>query len=175
MWKDWKPGNKRAAKIANRKHFISEILERQKIEIPGIEQLDLAEVSRVCSDALSKGLGYDQTSKLLQQAIVNPILSGPDGISLNIAWVVCATAGEEAAYESYYDLGVEEVEWVGSTDNCPICSMNMGQRVKVGSPFKSGHLFPPCCLNCRCNLNLVEIDYENYDYGAALLKALDED
>ena len=175
MWRDWKPGNKRAAEMAIRKSFISEILARQKIEIPGIEQLDLEEVGRVCSEALSRGFSYDKTSKLLQEAIDNPMLRGTDGISLNIAWVVCATAAEEFAYKSFYELGVEEVEWIGSTDNCSICSVNVGQRVKLGSLFKSGHLFPPCCLNCRCSLNLVEIDYVTFDFDASLKKALESD
>jgi len=28
IWKDWKPGNKRAAAMASRKNFVSEILMR---------------------------------------------------------------------------------------------------------------------------------------------------
>jgi len=175
IWKDWKPGNKRAAAMAKRKNFVSEILMRQKIVIPGIEQLDLREVGRVCSDALSKGFGYDKTSKLLQQELNHPILSGSEGISLEIAWVVCATAAEEANYESYYDLGVDEVEWIGSADCCAICTLNIGQKVKVGSPFKSGHLFPPCCLNCRCSTTPAEIDYSTFDFSAALKKVLDQE
>jgi len=174
IWKDWKPGNKRAAAMAKRKNFVSEILMRQKIVIPGIEQLDLREVGRVCSDALSKGFGYDKTSKLLRQELNHPILSGAEGISLEIAWVVCATAAEEANYESYYDLGVDEVEWIGSADCCAICSLNIGQKVKVGSPFKSGHLFPPCCLSCPCSTTPAEVDYSVFDFSAKLKKELDE-
>jgi hypothetical protein len=175
MWKDWKPGNSRAAEIAKSNDFVQHALHKQKIKIPGVEKLNLEHIGKICAEGISKGFGYDKVSSMLQKEMNHPVLTGPNGISLDIAWVICAAAVGEANYERYYELGVEEVDWMGSTDSCPICSLNIGQRVKIGTPFKSGHLFPPCCPNCRCGLNLAEIDFETFDFDASLKKALEEE
>jgi len=157
-WKDWKPGNPRAAKLVKGKDWIFKTLDRHKLEIPELKSIDIIELGEVASQALSKGLGTNQFARLLEDKISNPLLHGTDGLSLTLALVLCSAAQNAASYQDMLENGVEEVEWFGH-GICVECLKNNGQRVKIGSPFASGHLFPPACTNCFCSLSPVMPDF----------------
>ena len=144
-----KSGNNDAVAIVERKGFILEMLDKQKIKIPGIENLDLELLVKVCSKGVAYGWGYEKVAKRLEREIKDPILSGPTGISLQIAWTVCAAAMEERNFNSYVQLGVEQIEWSGDLC-CVVCSKNYGQKVRIGESFNSGHIYPPACRACTC-------------------------
>lgn len=157
MWKDWKPGNPRAAHIARGKNWIGNMLIRHKIDIPGIDSFDLVELGKVSAQALDKGLGPNGFAKLLETEIDNPLLRGPDGISLTIALIVGSAAANAASYNSCIELGVEKVQWIGH-GLCTICSKNIDQIRKIGEEFESGHLFPPACVGCYCGIMSIPTD-----------------
>ena len=138
-----------AVAIVERKDFIEEILERHRISIPGIETLDLEKVIQVCAKGVAFGWGYAKVARRLESEIKDPILVGPEGISLKVAWTLCSATVAERNYDSFIQLGVEKVEWSAGIC-CEMCTQNDGQVVEVGKEFKSGHLYPPACATCSC-------------------------
>lgn len=157
LWKDWKPGNSRAAHMARGKNWIGDMLSRHKIDIPGIESFDLVELGKVSAQALDGGLGVNRFAKLLETEMDNPLLRGPDGISLTIASIIGSAAANAVSYKSCIELGVEKVQWIGH-GLCAICSKNIDQIRRIGEEFDSGHLFPPACVNCYCSITPVPIE-----------------
>jgi hypothetical protein len=143
------PDRNDAVEIIERKDFIEEILKKHRISIPGIETLDLEKVIQVCAKGVAFGWGYAKVARRLESEIKDPILVGPEGISLKVAWTLCSAAVEERNYNSFIQLGVEKVKWSAGIC-CEMCTQNDGQVVEVGKEFKSGHLYPPACATCSC-------------------------
>lgn len=67
----------------------------------------------------------------------------------------------EEQLQRFRDAGVARLRWsthASQTGTCPLCEMNDGEVVRVGTRFKSGHFIPQCHVNCQCSIDGIKGD-----------------
>ena len=153
-WDSWKPGNASAALLLKPTNAFQSILDNAGITIKGLQKTGINDIGTALADSVSLGYSSKKASKLISSTIADPARA------LSIAITEQSRAINLATVERYTDMGLEEMEWITS-DPCPICIQNGGQKVRIGQAFNSGDEEPPAHPNCRCALLPVIPDFES--------------
>lgn len=152
-WDAWKPGNASASLLLKPTGAFQLILDGAGITIKGLNKSSINDIGTALADSVSLGYSSKKASKLISSVISDPARA------LSIAITEQSRAINLATKERYTDAGLEEMEWITS-DPCPICIQNGGQKVRIGQAFNSGDEEPPAHPNCRCALLPVIPEFE---------------
>jgi hypothetical protein len=112
-----------------------------------VRENDYQTLNLAISDGIREMLGVPGTGRRIRKAL--PYLSV--GQAQMIAHNGMARAMEEATFRKILRLGYKLKQVITGPDPCPICRANHEQGpIPVADPFRSGHLYGPFCLACRC-------------------------
>jgi SPP1 gp7 family putative phage head morphogenesis protein len=144
-WSTWKPGDEVAALLLKPPKAFTRMLERAGITIKEMTNTTLRDIGNSIGEAIALGLTAKQSAKLINRTIADP------SRALMIAITEQNRAISYATVNRYREAGLEQMEWLTS-DPCPTCALNEGQKIQIGSTFNSGHTQPPAHPHCRCTL-----------------------
>lgn len=148
-WNNWSPGNEAASLLVSPPGALASLLAKRKIEIKNIMDTTLDRIGTILADGLAVGSTSVTVAKEFIRAGIEGIAENPSR-ALTIATTEMSAAMNTASVETYQDLSVEMVEWLGIEPCEEICLDNDGQQVPIGDAFASGDTEPPAHPNCRC-------------------------
>jgi SPP1 gp7 family putative phage head morphogenesis protein len=131
-------------------------LEQAK-EINGTTREYLAKLKEPIAESVRKGESIDKISAMLQKEF-DKLSSTRADLIARTETMSSVNFGQFAVYDSD---GVEEIEWLSSTDKSVRDSHKIsGEKVKIGKKFSNGLLFPgdsqngaaKDVCNCRCTI-----------------------
>jgi hypothetical protein len=177
-WKNWKPGNRPAARLIAPSGGLEKLLKRRDVTIKDINKTTLDRIGTLLARALREGvspneiapavahwLGDAQGARALYlenkwTADVDNILLDSER-ALTIAQTEMSSAVSVASRELYEDSGVELVQWLVA-DPCDTCSENASvSPIRIDETFPSGDTEPPAHPNCVCDLAPYVVDTQN--------------
>ena len=150
-WDTWKPGNKPAALLVRGKGRLRQLLNRTQATIKDVSDTTLNRIGTVLADGLRVGAAGDTVAREFMKAGIKELLNDPRR-AVTIANTEMARAMSVASVDTYNELNVEMVEWIGM-EPCDDCQENEDAgAIPVGDEFPSGDTEPPAHPNCRCTI-----------------------
>ena len=150
-WNNWKPGNRAAELLVRGKGRLRNLLNRTQATIKDVSDTTLNRIGTVLADGLRVGAAGDTVAREFMRAGIKELLNDPRR-AVTIANTEMARAMSTASVDTYADLGVEQVEWVGM-EPCDECQANEDAgAIPMGDEFPSGDSEPPAHPNCRCTI-----------------------
>lgn len=157
-WDNWKPGDAATATLLRPPKAFQELLGRARVTIKDLDQTGYDRVGTALADSIEQGLSDTRAAKLINDAIGSPARA------LSIAITETNRAMSYGAISRYKAAKLEQMEWATS-DPCPICAMNSGAKVNIGSTFPSGAEMPPAHPHCRCAILPVIPEFAENEHG----------
>ena len=165
-WDTWKPGNSAAEALLRPPGGLEKLFGDIKIKSLDMKKSSYDLLGNQLADGFAVGASPTRLASMIEDSLSTPERS------LMIALTEGSRAANQASADSYAALGVEQIEWV-AVDPCDECDID-GEVVDVDAEFSNGYSADelPVHPNCRCGTMPAPVDYENFDYSAALDNAL---
>ena len=144
-WANWHAGNEGAAALVDAPKGLTTLLESRGVTIDGMNNVTMDRLGSALAEALSQGLGIEQTASIVNQVFDNPARA------MIVARTETARALVQANIDQYRAENVGSLEWLVG-DPCDICAENDGVIVAIGDEFPSGDEYPPAHPNCVCDV-----------------------